>query len=347
MRRLIFITLMTLAICIFFYGLPQMDKKTVYDSAKILTPQQIDSLTQYHAKLLEAYDIDYRVTTLNLLQEIDINLVSHQLFVDRKVGEFSQSGRGILLVVDAKGHKLRLEISAALSPVYTDAFLSYIEHRQMIPFFKAGRVSDGILATSEMMFTRAQEATQRKAFMPPRESISIGAGATNDAEIGSGYVADYKAREGVGYSKASNSPEGVMGLYMASLEARDASPYKRFFTLETQLMMSKWTVTAAQMDNEARNIKQCLPGRTFINGDFAVIRFAITNRQCVPYFFHTQNGRWALDLTMMQKAIRFNHENAWHFDEAYPYLNGPYSFAFADLIFDRNGYPFERKNAAP
>jgi uncharacterized protein len=347
MRRLVFIMLTAVGIYAFFYGLPQLDKKTVYDSAKLFTPEQAESLTQYHAKLLEVYDIDYRVTTLNLLSEIDINLVSNQLFRERTVGEHSQSGRGILLVVDAKGHKLRLEISAALSPVYTDAFLSYIEHRQMIPFFKAGRVSDGILATSEMIFTRAQDATRRKAFMPPTESKSIGAGAANEAEIGSGYVADFKARQRGEYSNGTTSPVGVLDLYKSSLEARDASPYKPFFTLETQLMMSNWMVTPAQMDNEARNIKKCVPGRTFINGGYAVIRFAIVERQCVPYFFATQNGRWALDLTMMQKAIRFNHENAWHFDVSYPYLNGPYSFAFSDLIFDNNGYPFERRNAAP
>lgn len=342
MRRLIFIMLMVVGIYAFFYGIPQIDRKTVYDSAELLTPEQIESLTQYHAKLLEVYDVDYRVITINLLPEIDINLVSNQLFSARKVGEFSKSGRGILLVVDAKGHKLRLEISTALSSVYTDAFLSYIEHRQMIPFFKAGRVSDGIFATSEMIFTRAQNATQSKAFTPPSESKSIGAGAANDAEIGSGYVSDFKARELGEYSNGTNSPAGVLDLYKSSLEARDANPHKRFFTLETQLMMSKWMVTPAQMDNEARNIKKCLPGRSFINGDLAVVRFAIAERQCVPYFFRSLNGRWALDLTMMQNAIRFNHENAWHFDVNYSYLNGPYSFAFSDLIFDRNGYPFER-----
>jgi hypothetical protein len=44
----------------------------------------------------------------------------------------------------------------------------------------------------------------------------------------------------------------------------------------------------------------------------------------------------SLDLTMMQRAIRFGRANARHFDLA---ANNPYRFAFADWRFDANGFP--------
>ncbi len=57
---------------------------------------------------------------------------------------------------------------------------------------------------------------------------------------------------------------------------------------------------------------------------------------CAPWFFQRLGTAWALDLTMMQGALRFNHSNYWHFD---PNAQHPYRFAFEDWAFDRHGFP--------
>lgn len=49
-----------------------------------------------------------------------------------------------------------------------------------------------------------------------------------------------------------------------------------------------------------------------------------------------EGGRWRLDLTMMQGAIRLGRSNAWHFAR---WVEHPYEFAFEDWSLDRHGFP--------
>ena len=99
-------------------------------------------------------------------------------------------------------------------------------------------------------------------------------------------------------------------------------------------------MTPAQMTNVARTYRSCTPEavQTGTSGDLAVIRYPVPQRQCAPWFFRRGEAGWALDLTMMQSAIRFGRSNAWRFDLA---AGHPYGFAFADWRFDAYGFPLE------
>ena len=102
-------------------------------------------------ELFKDHDIDYRVLIPRDVQDVDNSTRAYKEFESRKVGTLSRSGRGLLLLVDPYQNEVRLEVSLALEGIYTDAFVSYIQHRQMIPFFQGSRISDGILATTEMI----------------------------------------------------------------------------------------------------------------------------------------------------------------------------------------------------
>ncbi|TNE30012.1 MAG: TPM domain-containing protein [Alphaproteobacteria bacterium] len=314
---------------------------TVYDEANLFDLDQLTGIDQYHAKLLQDHDIDYRVLTVKNDTPTDINQLSHTAFREQEVGSFSKSGRGLLLLIDAGQNEVRLEVSAALEPVYTDAFISYLQHRQMIPFFRTDRIADGILATTELIFTRAQDAAAGKEFIPPMESKSIGGGAANPANIGKG--ADNSFQNAPDVRAESNDPSVVLQAYLAAREKRNANPSLSIYSAGTRAMLKKWTVTPAQMDNEARSIRRCGAGETRIGDGYAVIRYAPKERQCSPFFFVFEDGAWRLDLTMMQKAMRFNHRNQWHFDQSWPPLSAPYGFAFRDWRFDRYGFPHPPK----
>jgi hypothetical protein len=63
--------------------------------------------------------------------------------------------------------------------VFTEAFVAYLEQRQMAPFFRENRVADGILAATELIVARAEDAAAGRAFAPPRAArITRGGGAT-------------------------------------------------------------------------------------------------------------------------------------------------------------------------
>jgi hypothetical protein len=92
------------------------------------------------------------------------------------------------------------------------------------------------------------------------------------------------------------------------------------------------------MDNLVKTYRRCQPGSLRLSpGDArAVIRYPQAARHCAPWFFERDGAAWALDLTMMQQAIHFNHDNYWRLD---PGVAHPYGFAFEDWRFDRHGFP--------
>ena len=139
------------------------------------------------------------------------------------------------------------------------------------------------------------------------------------------------------------TPEQVLTRYAEALIRHEMMLHGYLYSLTTRFMLSNRPVITAQMENEALAIGRCLPGRTYTEGDYAVLRFDIERRECAPYFFVYEEGRWRLDLTMMHKALRFNQNNQWHFDVLYNVQNGDYGFAFMDVYLDENGYPFYYK----
>lgn len=108
------------------------------------------------------FDIDYRVITLN--GQEDVNLYAAEMFKQKDIGGESKQHRGLLLLIDAQNDQVRLEVSGNLESVYTDAFVAYIEQRQMVPFFNEGKVAAGIFATGELVRIRAGDAEKGDEF---------------------------------------------------------------------------------------------------------------------------------------------------------------------------------------
>ncbi len=140
---------------------------------------------------------------------------------------------------------------------------------------------------------------------------------------------------------AQAKPEDVLAFYLESLENRDVRPHLSIYTKETREWLETWPVNDTQMENEARDLRNCGLSDTRSNETHAVVRFhPEKQRQCAPYFFKWEDGSWRLDLFTMTKVIQFNHKNEWHLkkQEGHPYV-----FAFKDYVLDKNGFPFERK----
>lgn len=141
--------------------------------------------------------------------------------------------------------------------------------------------------------------------------------------------------------RAGSSPSETLSAYFTTLEQQNQSPDLDIYTPATQRMLREWVTTAAQMNNLLSTYRRCHAEKARIDSRqrYAVIRYPVDERQCSPWFFEFVDGAWAMDLTMMQRAIRFGRDNAWRFDRG---ADHPYDFAFADWAFDSNGFPRER-----
>lgn len=309
------------------------DPELVEDKAKLLTEEEGSRLSEHHGLLRADYDIDYRIVTVAGVG--DINSYSLARFESLDVGRLSDTGRGLLLVVDAKGDVVRLEVSQSLEGVYPDGFIAYVEARQMVPFFRAGRAADGILATTELIIARAQRAQANAGFEGEAWFGAAGGGAAVPAQLGAG--ADRTLRQGADEAPGT-SPAETLAAYMRAMDARNANPDLTLYTPATRTMLQAWVMTPAQMDNVVKTYRACHaePSRTDTTGQRAVIRYPPDERACSPWFFEKVDGAWALDLTMLQRAVRFGRSNAWRFDQS---VDHPYAFAFQDWRFDANGFP--------
>lgn len=317
----------------------------VCDNADIFTAGQRASLALYHGALLDRYDIDYRVLVQNGLGD-DIAVQAVSVFKKADVGARSKTRKGFLLLVDPAAGKVRLEVSAGLDAVFTDGFIAYLQQRQMAPFFRAGRVGDGILAMTEMIVTRAQDAAAGKAFIPPEQlpgNLAIGAGAQTDVEIGSGYSAPQSAAAPLpAATLAGLTPRAVVAQYHAALAAGNAAPDLPIYSAATREMRKSWVVTPAQMKNESQAYAKCDIDRETVlpGGTHATVRYKVELRKCAPYFLVLEDGAWRLDFSVMMQNIRFNIDNDWRF---HPQIPPAYAAAFADWDFNKDGYPFARK----
>lgn len=307
----------------------------VQDESGLLAEEQRQWIAAYHLALLEEHDIDLRVVLTR--SGGDINAVSYQTYQRMAAGSLSEAGRGLLLLIDVQQDQVRLEVSGSLEPVYTDAFVAYLQQRQMVPYFNVDRVGDGILATTELIVSRARDAAAGHAFMPPGDSASIGGGATANAGIGKGKAATpaYRSRE-TDIQADGLEPQEVVASYFEAMANRDARPNLPIYSRAAREMMGDWVVTAAQMDNLVNTYKACESDGTLILGGLAVVRYRVEQRQCAPFFLSLEEGEWRLDLQLMSGLLRFNNNNQWRFD---PQARHPYLFAFGDWRFDRNGYP--------
>ena len=310
----------------------------VDDRAAVLAPAERIRITDYHAALLSGHDVDYRV--LSTGDASDLERTAHGYFAEAGVGSLSVSGRGLLLVIDTADERVRLEVSTSLEGVYTDAFVAYVQNRQMVPFFAAARVADGILATTELIVSRAQEAESGHDFAPPMRSTSMGGGATTAAAIGTASEPsqEYK-QQALHVDVAGLDPLQVVAIYHERMANRDARADLSLYSSDTVAMLSKWVVTPAQMDNVSRTYRACSVDGVRSRDDAAVVRYRLDQRQCAPYFLRRENDAWRLDLASLSSAIRFNHENQWRFQAPLP---DDYAFAFEDWRIDRNGFPHPR-----
>ncbi|MDX1385086.1 MAG: TPM domain-containing protein [Thermoanaerobaculia bacterium] len=313
----------------------------VDDEAALLSAEQRRFVSRFHALLVDDHDIDYRVVTVSDVGDVDRYAVER--FEDSFGDSRSRSGRGLLLVVDAGQDLVRMEVAYALEPVFPDAFVAYVEREQMVPFFRAGRIADGILAATELVVTRAQRAAAEAGFESEVwATASGGGGAVSRAEIGAGggSAPATEGRIAGGRAPAADTPAAVLEAYLTAMANRDGRPDLPFYSSATRRMLRDWVVTPAQMDSVVRTYRGCTPepARFAADGMLAVIRYPVSERACAPFFFERAADGWRLDLTLMQQAIRFGRSNAWRFD---PAVRHPYGFGFEDWSFDAVGFPQE------
>lgn len=308
----------------------------ILDNAKLMQQYR-----DYNKALLERFDIDFR--TITTTEDKDIDIFANKEFNKLQQESRSKTGKAILMVINTTQDKVRLEVSMALEPVYTDAFVSHVERKGFVSYFRNDTIAEAIYMATELVMDRANDVKNGKEFMPPMESKSIGAGAKTKSHIG---VKDEGAKKGKNVSvSSSDTPKDILVKYLSALKKHNTNPNLDIYSDTTKKFFQKHTVTEINQNHEIQFLEPCMQSKVYrysFDGNHAVgMNDPVKRRKCTPHFFKKEQGNWTLDIATMAQVLRFNAPMQWHFDLKNR-LKGEakyYAFAFDGFTFDGNGYP--------
>ena len=309
------------------------------DRAGLMTADEQGRLRIFQEKLLQELDIELQVVVLDASPG-DLDTAAVKLFDERGIGKRTKGARGVLLLIDPAGRQVRMEIGYDLESIFPDAFVGYIEQRQMAPFFAAGRVAAGIEATVELVVGKALGAIDEGSYAPDQAAggvrhLSGGAGARSAVGIGDGVPVKPTLDDASGFG-AQPSPQQALAVYLEVLRGHIKDPNLKLYSPGTRDFFSKWLVTDAQQDNERRSLEARIgQGQVWQRDGRAVISFPVAERGSAPYFLVQGEEGWMLDFSTMSRLVGFNHRNQWYLRS----LDHPFMFAFEDWQFDQNGFP--------
>ncbi len=137
----------------------------VVDAAGLLSPQQVEQLTQLSAETEKASSRQLVVATIPDLQGYAIEDYGYRLGRDWGIGQ-KDANNGIILLVAPKEKKVRIEVGYGLEPIMTDALSSVIVNQTILPRFREGDMAGGIVAGAQAIAEQLKlplEAAEQRA----------------------------------------------------------------------------------------------------------------------------------------------------------------------------------------
>ncbi|MBT8399661.1 MAG: TPM domain-containing protein [Rhodothermia bacterium] len=322
----------TLAIAVLVGCNESQPQGRIVDDHDLLSDAAERRIGAFQSVLLDEYNIDLALS-IPESSPPDLARYAHDTSERMEIGRTTSEARGVLLVVDADGGMVRMEVGPGLEHVFPDLFVGRIERDQMAPFFAREQIADGVEATVELLVSRVREAIREgdddQSESAPREEddlagrdFSAGAGAQQAAPIGDeGRLTSAPATPNV---SAQASPAEALSAYLEILARDDRSTNHSLYTPSTRRFLSNRVLTRAQMRNEHRLLFGAISSARFVEADSLAVAFFDDRTDIPPYFLARSNEGWMLDLAQSSRAIRFDLKNNWF----YTGDAGSYEFAF-------------------
>ena len=149
----------------------------VVDQAHLLSPEQVQQLTQLSASVEQASTRQLVVATVPDLQGYPIEDYGYRLGRAWGLGQ-NDANNGVILLVAPKERKVRIEVGYGLEPIVTDALSSVIMQQTILPRFRdndmAGGIVAGANAIAEQLKLPLEAAEQRPKAAAAKRSGSGG-----------------------------------------------------------------------------------------------------------------------------------------------------------------------------
>lgn len=118
------------------------------DPAGLLDTMGREELDRKLAKLRQKYGIEIAIVVLPSIGEQDIEEFANRLFRAWGIGH-KEDNSGLLILVIKDRKRLRFEVGYGLEGILTDAMCAQIQRRSILPLFKRGAYTEGLIAGIE------------------------------------------------------------------------------------------------------------------------------------------------------------------------------------------------------
>jgi hypothetical protein len=318
----------------------------VLDQAHLIPPDSLERMNDLLGALLREIDVEILVLSMPLLEGTEIQFFTQEIFEEWKIGDATKANRGLLLVVAAQEQRVRLAVSYELESIFTDSYVSHIEHNQLEPYFEGNMVGEGIEATVELLARRAYQGIREQTYDPDQARPTIGRFRAGGAGVESSVVLDGRSVTQAPPVDASQqeyfgpqpTPEDAWARFLEINRRRIQDPSLGIYDEPTRDHLR----TRPHTNAGQQHIVELYDGRSATirrQDDRAVVLFPGDDQHLLaPWFFHHGPEGWQLDGAILPQIIGYNHRNQWRFKA----LDHEYMFAFTDYRIDENGFAFPR-----
>ena len=316
----------------------------ILDRAGALPPQDLPRFERYMEWIQRESDVDVRFVFVADTGGRSIEQAAVDMVDELRIGAKTREARGLLLLYDMGGRRLKVEVGYGLEGYFPDAFVSYLVQDHARMFFESGDVSVGLRLLLRLLQHRIREAVLGNDFDPRAAQaiksgayLSGGAGVTATmppAPSGRGNPTPRMSEAQRALYRAGSSPAQTYVAYLGWLSDPVFDPDVDLFTLESRAYLSKLPLSP--------------PYRHFIlfgeygksfrvaqRDNFALLYFTGTPFTS-PHFFVKQADAWRMDMIaeVRNTVERVGGIYTWDYrgrDDAYTRI-------FSDLFTDIKGY---------
>ncbi|HEY4998272.1 MAG TPA: TPM domain-containing protein, partial [Usitatibacter sp.] len=206
---------MLAAACLLAVALPASPAdRHVYDRAGALPPGDIAHFERYMEWIQRESDVDVRFVFVPGLAGRSIEQAAVETMDAMKIGGNTGRQRGLLLLFDTEGRRLKVEVGYGLEGYFPDAFVSYLVRDHARAFFESGDLSLGLRLLLRLLQHRIREAVLGMDFDPR----ALDAIRTSHLSGGAGVTSRMPARDPAPSRPAARMPEEAR----ASLRAKSS-----------------------------------------------------------------------------------------------------------------------------
>lgn len=317
-------------------------KNHVIDKTGVIPIQDVPRFEQYMAWIMRESGVDVRFVFLPNTTGKSIESLAADMMDTLQIGGRTGQERGVLLLYDMQGQRLKVEVGYGLEGWFPDVFVNYLVQDHARMFFSSGDISLGLRLMLRLLQHRIREAVIGNDFDPrvlvvvqPLNHMSGGAGVSAAMGLRDGAaVAPQAEPVDLMAFPAGDSPAETYARYLDWLSRWPASPQVDLFTPASRGYLASMHISPAY----AEFILLAEYGKRYEvveRGNLALLYFTGTPFVS-PHFFERREGHWRMDIAA---EVRDTHEHVGgEYTWAYYGKDDNYSRTFGDLFTTMKGY---------